>query len=211
MVLGEIYSMFLTYINMLTESNLNIGAFFAMFIETIFPPIPSELIMPSIGYIVSLRNLSYLGLITTIISGTCGASLGATVIYYFSLKLGRKFIVKYGRYFMMSEKKISSAEDWFKKYGTKAVFFGRMAPGIRELISVPAGLSAMNFKSFLVYTFAGSFVWTAFLASIGYFLGKAWQNIPISEISDVLLWLIPLSILLYLVYKYWLKKKLKRN
>ena len=86
--------------------------------------------MPLAGYLASLGNYSYLGLLIVSISATLGAVLGAVIIYYVSMKLGRFFIIKYGKYFLITEESLSSAEKWFSRYGSKAVFFGRMAPGI---------------------------------------------------------------------------------
>ncbi len=145
MVLNELFSLVFSYVNTMVTTNLYIGVFLAMFIETVFPPIPSEMILPTAGYLVSLTSLGYIGLISIIILATLGTSVGAVLFYYLSLKLGRKFVEKYGKYFMIDDAKVSAAEKWFEKYGAKAVFFGRMAPGMRELVSVPAGFSKMEF------------------------------------------------------------------
>ncbi|TAL48309.1 DedA family protein [archaeon] len=195
------------YVNNLVYTAGYFGIFLAALLETVFPPIPSELVIPTAGYLAYTLGLGYIGLVGMILSGTLGATVGATIIYFMARKAGRFFVIKYGRYMLISESKLAAAEKWFDKYGAKAVFLGRMAPGIRELVSVPAGLSKMNLKRFLVYTFAGSLVWTTILATIGYVLGEAWQGIEISSITNVLAVLIILSIASYFVFRVLVKKK----
>jgi membrane protein DedA with SNARE-associated domain len=192
----------------LTESltaliNINLygGAFLAAFLETVFPPIPSEIIMPLAGYLASLSNYGYLGLLIVALSATLGASLGAILIYYVSLKLGRRFVLKYGKYVFISEENLSASERWFEKYGKKAVFFGRMAPVVRELISIPAGLSKMNFKKFLFYTLIGTFIWTIFLVSIGFFFGIYLDSLNLPGIFGKTGVFIIVTIVAYIIFK----------
>ena len=207
----EIVSNITGYLKFLITFNLYGGAFLAALIETIFPPIPSEIVMPLAGYLASLSGYGYSGLLIVVLSATLGAVLGAIIIYYVSLKLGRIFILKCGKYFFVDEKKLSAAEKWFEKYGSKAVFFGRMAPGIRELISVPAGFSKMNFKKFLIYTFLGSFIWTAFLVSLGFFLGVYAESFNLSSILNKIAIVIILTIVCYIIFKYLVKKSSKKE
>src|SRR5690606_15556095 len=115
------------------------------------------------------------------VSGAVGATIGAVLIYFISLKIGRIAIVKLGKYVFVSEEKIETAEKWFEKYGIYAVFLGRMAPGVRELISVPAGIARMPIVKFTIFTFLGSLVWSTVLVFSGYLLGNSW-----SELSDSL-------------------------
>jgi len=207
----EIVSNITGYLKFLITFNLYGGAFLAALIETIFPPIPSEIVMPLAGYLASLSGYGYSGLLIVVLSATLGAVLGAIIIYYVSLKLGRIFILKCGKYFFVDEKKLSAAEKWFEKHGAKAVFFGRMAPGIRELISVPAGFSKMNFKKFLIYTFLGSFIWTAFLVSLGFFLGVYAESFNLSSILNKIAIVIILTIVCYIIFKYLVKKSSKKE
>ncbi len=207
MVLESLVGFLVSYVVYLASISLFFGAFLATLLETVFPPIPSELVIPAVGYLASLLVYGYPGLVGVIFAATAGATLGATIIYYLSLKAGRYFVLKYGKYMLIDKKKLGAAERWFDKYGTKAVFFGRMVPGVRELISVPAGLSKMRFRKFLAYTFAGSFVWTALLATLGYFLGANLQNLPISKITDTIAVLAIITAVAYLVFKYILSKK----
>ena len=106
-----------------------------------------------------------------IILGALGATLGTTGIYLIALKLGRVILLRYLRYVKISEKKLERVEVWFEKYGDKAVFLGRMVPVMREMISVPAGLLEMKIVKFVLYTFAGSLIWSAGTILAGYYFG----------------------------------------
>jgi membrane protein DedA with SNARE-associated domain len=198
---------FATFVISLVSSFGYLGAFAGMLIETVFPPIPSELIMPFAGYLASIADLGYVGLTGMIIAGTLGATLGAIIIYYISLTAGRAVVLRYGKYVLIDEENLSAAERWFKKYGKKAIFLGRMAPGIRELISIPAGLSKMDFKEFLLFTFAGSLIWTAFLGIIGFALGEAWRTLALSGMTDFIALILLACVAAYLIYKKLIKKK----
>ena len=107
------------------------------------------------------------------ILGGLGASVGSTVIYLIALKLGRTALLKYLKYVKVSEKKLTKVEQWFQKYGDKAVLFGRMIPVFREMVSIPAGLLKMKLPKFLAYTILGSCGWSMTLIFIGYYFGIA--------------------------------------
>jgi len=186
MVLEVATSALMGYINVFISANLYLGAFAAMFVETVFPPVPSEVVLPLLGYFVSMNALGYAGFAAVLAAATAGAVLGATVIYAVSRVLGRTVLLKYGRYMLISDGSVAAAERWFARHGSKAIFFGRMAPGVRELVSVPAGLSKMGLGRFLAYTTAGSLLWNAFLASLGFFLGEAFESLPLSQAADYL-------------------------
>ncbi|MEM5815322.1 MAG: DedA family protein [Candidatus Aenigmatarchaeota archaeon] len=191
-------------INLIKEK-IFIGILAATFIETIFPPIPSEIILPLAGYLIHSKNLEVFGLLYGIFFATIGITIGALIYYFLSRTLGRKFIEKYGKYFFIDRKKLRAAEKWFKKYGTKAVLFGRMIPGIRELVSIPAGLLRMNLGEYIFYTFLGSFVWSLFLITLGYLFG----DIPlpfIQKFYNLIFVAIILSILSYLVFRKIIKQ-----
>jgi membrane protein DedA with SNARE-associated domain len=186
--------------------NLFLGIFLGVFLETIFPPIPSEIILPLSGYLLSFYNFGLIGLLIGVLIATIGTTIGSLLYYFAVLKLGRKFAEKYGKYFFIDKKKLRAAENWFKKHGRKAVFFGRMLPGIRELISLPAGFSKMKLKDYLIYTFSGSLIWSSFLTSLGYFLGENWKTLQIEKFSDLIFFTIILAIITYLIFKKLVKK-----
>ena len=187
-----------------------LGIFIAAFAETIFPPIPSELIFPLAGFIGFKSNFTYFETFLMALSGAVGATIGAIVIYLVSLKIGRIAIVKLGKYVFVSEKKIESAERWFEKYGVYAVFLGRMAPGVRELISVPAGIARMHFAKFVTFTFFGSLVWSLILVFSGYFLGNSWDSLSetLSDYFPIISVIVLLSIgIVILCYLYYDKRR----
>jgi membrane protein DedA with SNARE-associated domain len=190
-----------------------IGIFTAALTETLFPIIPSELIFPLAGYVAQSQNLGIGQAIMFGFIGSLGSTIGAIIIYFLSLKVGRKVILKIGKYILINENKLHKSEKWFQKYGKVAVFLGRLAPGIRELISVPAGLAKMNLFSFILFTFIGSFLWSLSLTMIGFYLGEAWDEFSeeSSEAFHVVAIIIILSITAILIYKLLIGKKRRNN
>jgi membrane protein DedA with SNARE-associated domain len=108
--------------------------------------------------------------------GALGSTVGAVLIFFVSARVGRIAIIRFGKRVRISEQEIEKAERWFERYGSVAVFTARMIPGIREIISIPAGISRMNIAKFVGYTFAGSLLWCIILTLVGYYLGEAWRN-----------------------------------
>jgi len=145
----------------------------AALVETIIPPIPTLAIFPTAGFLASQEGFSLFSVIPMIILGALGATIGTTAIYLIALKLGRRILLRYLKFLKISEKKLERVETWFEKYGDKAVFLGRMIPVMREMISVPAGLLKMKFPKFILYTFAGSLVWSAATILAGYYFGES--------------------------------------
>jgi membrane protein DedA with SNARE-associated domain len=190
-----------------------LGIFTAALAETLFPIIPSELIFPLAGYIVQSQNLGIGQAIMFGFMGSLGSTLGAIIIYFLSRKVGRIVILKIGKYILINENKLQKSEIWFQKYGKVAVLLGRLAPGIRELISVPAGLAKMNLISFILFTFIGSFLWSLSLTMIGFYLGDAWDEFSqeSSKAFHFISIIIIISIIVILVYKLIIKKKRKNN
>ncbi len=164
-----------------------IGVTLMMFLENVFPPIPSELIMPAAGY---AANKGTMGLVAVIIAGTAGSVLGGLPLYYFGTIFDQKRLLvltqKYGKYFLVTTNDVVNAQTWFDKYGKSVIFFGRMIPAIRSLISIPAGMARMPMTPFLVLTTLGSAIWTTLLAYAGYILGANYEKVesyiaPISK------------------------------
>ena len=155
-----------------------LGIIFAMFAENVFPPIPSELIMPAAGFAVARGDLN---LILVILAGTLGSVIGALPLYYLGRLLNEDrllvFTQKYGKYVFVKPSDIRASSVWFDKHGSKAVFFGRMVPGIRSFISIPAGMSKMPILPFLVFTALGSSIWTSLLTIAGYYFGENYEVI----------------------------------
>lgn len=148
-----------------------IGIFLAM----AFPLTPSEIAMPLAGFLAQSGGQGYFGLFTMILAGALGSTAGAIVIYWIARE-GEHLIMRYGKWFFFTEKRIAEAHKWFERHGELAVFLGRMTPVVRELISIPAGLAEMKFVKFTSFTFLGSLVWAAFLGSLGYFFADSWRS-----------------------------------
>jgi membrane protein DedA with SNARE-associated domain len=166
-------------ISMLTAWIADYGypaVFAAALLETVFPPIPSEIVFPLAGFTAYDRQLGLENAIGMAAVGALGSTVGAIAIYYASLKAGKAAIIRYGKYVRVGIKEIEKAEKWFEKHGELAVFLGRMAPGVREIISIPAGISKMNITKFVLFTFAGSLIWSVMLSLAGYYGGKAWSQ-----------------------------------
>ena len=155
-----------------------LGIIFAMFAENVFPPIPSELIMPAAGFAAARGDLN---IFLVILTGTFGSVLGALPLYYLGALFNKErlilFTEKYGKYVFIKAEDVLSSNAWFDKHGKKAVFFGRMVPGIRSLISIPAGMNKMPLVSFLVLTAVGASIWTTILTLAGFYLGKNYEVI----------------------------------
>lgn len=171
-----------------------------MFIENVFPPIPSELIMPLAGYMVTRGQLSMAGII---VAGTVGSVLGALPLYYLGRKVGQKrmkeLAERHGRWVTVSPDEIDRAKGWFDRHGGMAVLFCRLIPGVRSLISIPAGIDRMNLAAFLAYTTVGSAIWTALLAWLGYVLGSNFEKV--GEYLDPVSWVVLGGLLVMYVWR----------
>jgi len=150
------------------------GIFFLMALESAAIPVPSELIMTFSGYLAYQRVFDFTAIVFV---GAAGCLSGSIISYWVGLKGGRAFIDKYGKYVLMNHRHLDIAENWFKKYGDKAVFFSRMLPIVRTFISLPAGIGKYSFKKLVVFSFVGSLPWCFVLAYIGFRLGPQWKNI----------------------------------
>ncbi|GAA4026689.1 DedA family protein [Sphingomonas rosea] len=172
------------------EQSGYLGVAFLMFLETIFPPIPSEVIM-SVSGVAAAKGQMSLG--WAIASGTAGAMLGNIVWYLAARALGiirlKPFIDRYGRWLTMDWAEVQRAERWFRANGTFFVFLGRMLPTVRSLVSVPAGLLKMRFKTFFIASTIGTAGWTAALAYAGFMLRERFNEVDdwIGPISNAIL------------------------
>ncbi len=148
------------------------GIVLLMAAESACIPIPSEVIMPLSGYLAWKGTFSLVGVV---LAGALGSMVGSLVAYWVGLRLGRPFIVRYGRYILLRESDLETAERWFARWGGKATFIARLVPIVRTFISLPAGIARMDLRRFTVYSFVGSVPWCAFLAYVGYALEDRWR------------------------------------
>jgi membrane protein DedA with SNARE-associated domain len=154
-----------------------LGIAFLMVLENVIPAIPSELILPFAGFLVAEGDLNLAGVIA---SGSAGSTIGAAAWYVLGRAWGsdglHRFVERYGRWLLLDLDDVTRAEDWFARHQRRATFLGRLMPGVRSLISVPAGVAGMPAPVFLAYTIAGTVLWTAALTLAGYFLADAYQK-----------------------------------
>ncbi len=190
-----------------------------MTIESSFIPFPSEVVIPPAVYVASHENSdlnvtdSYpINVLLIVLFGTLGALLGAIINYVLAIWLGRPIIYafadsKIGHLCLLSSEKIKKAEDYFNQHGKVATFVGRLIPGIRQLVSIPAGLARMNFGIFLLYTFLGAGIWNVVLAVLGYIAHGQMDliNAYSHELSIIILALLGILIV------YWIVKKIIKS
>jgi membrane protein DedA with SNARE-associated domain len=188
-------------VNIISEIGY-IGIFIGMFLESTLFPIPSEVIMIPAGMAAAKGNFN-IYLVTII--GTLGNILGAIFSYYLALFLGHPVIIKIGKYFFVKESTIIKIEKFFAKYGSISVFFGRLLPGFRHFISLPAGLAKMNIRKFILYTSLGSSIWTSILTVFGFFIGKNMDLIE-SYLNQLVI-----LVLIFAAISFFLVKKFNKN
>jgi membrane protein DedA with SNARE-associated domain len=150
------------------------GLALLMLAETVFPPIPSEAVLPLAGYLVERGEFSY---VLVLLTSTAGSVLGAMVLYEAARHGGRPFAERFLRFAHLQPEKLDDAERWFARRGALIVLLGRCVPGMRSLVSLPAGLLRMPRLQYLGLTLLGSAIWNAVLVTIGYLLGSQWERL----------------------------------
>ena len=181
LISGNLLTSLPDYISLAVEKNSTIAYLticLAMFLENIIPPIPSELIMPLGGFFVYQQKLNFYILV---FCGLLGTVLGSLPWYYLGKLVNEKrlskFLDKKGKYLGISSNDLIKSKRWFDRYGVSLIFWGRLVPGIRTLISVPAGIELMPLRKFLIWTTLGSLIWNALLTYAGYLFGENYQII----------------------------------
>ncbi len=203
-------------------NNMNYWSITAlMTVESSFIPFPSEVVIPPAVYVANettsdlhVTDSYFLNVLLIVLFGTIGALLGAIINYFLAVLLGRPVIhafadSKLGRLCLLSSAKIQKAEDYFNKHGKVATFIGRLIPGIRQLVSIPAGLARMNFGIFLLYTFLGAGIWNIVLAALGYFANGQKEMIDkySHELSIIILAILGLAVVYWIVKTIIQKRK----
>lgn len=176
------------------------GVFFLMVLESMIFPVPSELVMPFAGFLAYQNKMSFW---LVVFFSSLGSLTGSLLSYAIGKLGGDRFLLKYGKWFLLDETDLKKTEEWFRKHGEITILFGRMIPVVRHLISIPAGTGKMNLKKFCFYTVLGATAWNTFLAYAGYLLGQNWGQIrhysePVSLVVAVIL----VGLLAYFVYRH---------
>jgi membrane protein DedA with SNARE-associated domain len=179
-------------------------------LETVFPPIPSEVILPLAGFLTGQGELTLWGVI---LCATIGSVVGALILYFVARWFGRERIYvltgRYGKFFLLKESDLDRAESWFDRHSNKAVLLGRLVPGVRSVISLPAGVTSMPLGPFLLYTTLGSAIWNSLLVGAGWALGNQWEKVE-GVVSYVQYGVI-LAILLAIVWFAWSRRETWRS
>lgn len=187
-----------------------LGIFLMIALENVFPPIPSEVILPFGGFMTTYTSLTVVGVV---IAATAGSVLGAVILYGIGLLMDverlEKIVDRWGHILRVTKEDIHKADAWFDKYGIWTVFFCRMVPLIRSLISIPAGMSNMKFSLFLLFTFCGTLIWNIILISVGAALGENWSKITefMDVYSNITYALIALGMVFFVIWFFKNKKK----
>ncbi len=181
------------------------GILLTMAIESACIPLPSEIIMPFSGYLVTTGQFTMLGVT---LAGAVGNVVGSIAAYYMGIWGGRPFVERYGRYVLVSHRDLDLADRWFQKYGEAAVFFSRMLPVVRTFISLPAGIARMNFPRFVLFTFLGALPWCYLLAYVGVKMGERWEDLrEYFHGFDIVIGLALAVIMAFFVWSHWPKRR----
>lgn len=203
-MLQEYLKLSLDYFLLFFERTSYFGVFLLMIVESSFIPFPSEIVVPPAGYLASKGKMSLLGVI---IAGTLGSLAGALINYYLALKLGRpivlKFLKRYGKYVLLTEASLHRVEKFWGEHGPFGTFVGRLLPGIRQIISIPAGFARMGLFLFCLYTSLGAGIWCTFLALCGYFFGKNEELLKksLSEGTHIIVGFVIVITIIYIFYR----------
>lgn len=189
-----------------------LGIFAAMVLENLIPPIPSEVIMPLAGFYVGQGQLQFVGVV---LAGLLGTVVGALPWYGIGRLVNEErlkhWVERHGRWLGVSVQELDDSRSWFQRHGAAVVFWGRLIPAIRTLISVPAGIELMPFGPFLFWTTAGSLVWNVALTSAGWALGSNWNQVlgwikPVEGVVNKLIALAVLAVVVFLGLRVWKRR-----
>ncbi|HVQ01194.1 MAG TPA: DedA family protein [Candidatus Thermoplasmatota archaeon] len=181
------------------------GIFFLMMLESMVVPVPSELVMPFAGFLIEKGSFTFP---LIILASTLGSITGSLIFYYVGKTGGHALVEKYGKYVLINHDDVRKTEEWFHRRGELTVFFARLVPVIRHLISLIAGIGKMEIKRFTLYTIIGAALWNTILAYLGYMLGQHWEEV--NRYTDLISYVIVILIIvfiIYFVYRHLKKRK----
>ena len=174
--MSDLFGNAVTWVVDLIDALGYVGLAIVVALENVFPPIPSEVILPLAGFLAAQGRMTFFG---AVVASTVGSVVGALILYWVGYALGerriRGLVRRYGRWAMLDEDDLDKAQAWFDRHGRTAVLIGRLAPLVRSLISIPAGVARMPLPPFVLYTTIGSGVWNTLLIAAGWFLGDNWE------------------------------------
>lgn len=201
-MLSDLLQQLQQWIEQIIRTTNYIGIALLMLVENLFPPIPSELVMPFAGFLVNDGELSVIGVL---IAGTVGAGAGAGVIYYVGTRMSedgiRKWTRQHGKWLLLKESDIDRVMRTFAERGRSVVFIGRFIPGIRSLISLPAGVERMPLAPFFLYTLLGTLAWNGLLVGGGMILGENWQRIlDWIDRYETFIWIL---VAIWIIYRFY--------
>ncbi len=181
------------------------GILVTMAVESACIPLPSEIIMPFSGYLVTTGQFTMWGVT---LAGAVGNVLGSLAAYYAGVWGGRPFVERYGRYVLISHRDLDMADRWFAKYGEAAVFISRMLPVVRTFISLPAGIARMNVPRFTLFSFVGALPWCYLLAYVGFKMGERWDQLrEYFHQFDVVIGVLLAAALVYFLWSHWPRRR----
>lgn len=184
------------------------GVVVAMLVESVNIPLPSEVTMPLAGWmLIKEQNLPVTWVLVAAFFGALGNTIGSLINYLIGLWGGRPLVSRYGKWILVSHRDLDRADRWFARYGDAIAFFSRLLPVVRTFISLPAGIARMNLGKFLVYTFAGSFIWSGLLAYLGFVAGENWEAIR----ERMRPFDIPMVVLILLLIAFYVWHKVRDN
>lgn len=174
--------------------------------ENLFPPIPSEVVLPLAGFLVGRGDLSFFGALA---AATAGSTAGALILYAMGRWGGRRLVLRYGRWLRVDRPQLDRAEGWFKRWGDWVVLAARVVPVARSIVSIPAGTAKMPLARFLILTTVGSTVWNALLIGAGVILGANWATVQnwVGSYSNVVLVVAAVGVAAFLVFRHYRRDK----
>ncbi len=183
-----------------------------MALESMIFPMPSELVMPFAGFLAAEGKMNFW---LIILFSSIGTMIGSLISYYIGYYGGNRFVLKFGKYFLLDVTDLEKTERWFHQKGERTIFISRFVPVVRHLISIPAGIGKMDMKKFCFYTLVGATIWNTFLAYCGYFLGRRWELVrhysEYASITAIALILVVGACFVYRHYKNKMREKKARE
>ena len=185
------------------------GVFLLVMLESTLVPVPSELVFPFAGYFASKGIFS---LPVLLVINSAGALLGSGIGYWIGAAGGKPLLLKYGKWFLIRKHDIEKTEKWFKDHGKATIFFARLVPVIRHIISLPAGVARMPLRSFFLQTFLGSTLWGSFLILLGYYLGNNWESVANKlKRFDLVIGVIVVVAVMAIALRWYLRRRRERG